>query len=61
MRSEPKVVRREPFPETKEALVPDDSEEDVGGASILRLSIDDSHVLNSRLGDVYRHRSDCRD
>ena len=56
--SEPEVVRRKTFPQTKEAFRPDDASEDVSRPAILGLPIDNSHVLNSRLGDVHRHRSD---
>ena len=61
MRSEAEVVRSETLPKTEEPLASDDADENVGGAAVLGLSIDDSHVLNSRLGDVYGHRGDCGD
>ena len=55
MRSEAEIVRSESLPKTEEPLGPDDADEDVGGAAVLWLPVDDPHVLNSRLGDVHWH------
>ena len=61
MRTEAKVIRSESFPQAKEAFSSDDAHENVGGAAILGLPVDDFHVLNSRLGNVHRHRRDGGD
>jgi len=61
VRSQSEVVGGEPLPETEEPFRSDDAEEDVDGATIFRLPVDDSHVLNSRFGNVHRHRCDGGD
>ena len=45
----PEVVRSESLPERKESLVSGDLGDDVEGAAILRLSVDNLHVLNPEI------------
>ena len=61
VRPQSEVVGGEALPEAEEAFRPDDAEEDVEGAAIFRLSLDDSHVLDSRFSNVHRHRCDGSD
>ena len=55
MRSLSEVGRDEPLPEGGHPLVPDDLDDHVGRAPVLRDPGDHLHVLDPGLGDVDRH------